>query len=177
MHVLQQIQDKRFQKKIDALEEHLKHTQSEVGRLNTVLREKQDRIDVLLNSGEQIDELRQMIKDFNRRLEAEDTKKEKPERKMSMEQNEQINKIQALIKSEGVQEHTHAKFSSGSQEAKEQAHNKMAGGIKNLIKRGSLKNLTVAKQKTEVLNLEGFGGLVAGSTITCPSCQAEIPVT
>ena len=65
MHVLQQMSDKRFQKKINSLEKHLTHTQAEVDRLLLVIREKDDKINLLRNSNEDVPELKAMIKKFN----------------------------------------------------------------------------------------------------------------
>ena len=52
-----------------------------------VTRDKQDKIDALLNSRDDIPELRSMIKDFSRKMEQIDPKT------LSMEEGEKVNAI------------------------------------------------------------------------------------
>ena len=61
-----------------------------------VTRDKQDKIDALLNSRDDIPELRSMIRDFSRKMEQIDPKT------LSMEEGEKVNAIKQMIASESI---------------------------------------------------------------------------
>ena len=65
-----------------------------------VIREKDDKINLLLNSNDDVPELKAMIKKFNQSLVAVDAKQ------MSLDQNEKVQQIQERIKSDAIKEHT-----------------------------------------------------------------------
>jgi len=66
-----------------------------------VIREKDDEINLLLNStNDDVPELKAMIKKFNQSLVAVDPKQ------MSLDQNEKVQQIQERIKSDAIKEHT-----------------------------------------------------------------------